>query len=394
MRSERGMSRVNNQITYDVLVLGGGSMGTAASYYLSKQKQRVLMIDQFTIPNVNGSHHGHTRMLRLGYGNGGKYVPLAVESLKLWKDLEEETGKVLYKKTGALTVGHPSSRFVKEAIESCIQYELAYEKMNAQMIMERWPGIQIPDTYFGCFDPESGFLFSEKCLTTYKEQAIAQGADVLENLAVIDIHINDEKVEVQTTNGVYYSNKLVITAGAWIPKLLSSMDLPIQPVRKTIGWFQPTAEQLYSNDFPCFIFDTESLGHYYGFPDFDGSGVKLGRMDEGYDCDPVTVNREFGAYVDDEGDIRTFLENFLPYAAGDLLDGKTCMFANTPDSNFIVDIHPEHQNVVLAGGFSGHGFKFASVIGSILSDLIIHGKTAHDISFLQLIRFAKAQEVR
>ncbi|MCM3411847.1 N-methyl-L-tryptophan oxidase [Metabacillus litoralis] len=374
---------------YDVIVVGGGSMGIAAAYYLSKQKKRVLVIDQHSIPNSYGSHHGHTRILRLGYGNGGKYVPLAVESLDLWRKLEEETGKKLYKKTGALSVGYPQSHFVKESIESSIKYNLDYKEMDADEISKQWDGIQIPDHYIGCYDPESGFLFSEECILAYKEQAIKQGATLLENEHVTNITVEDDSVKVEATSGVYISSKLVVTAGAWIPKLLKGMDLPIQPVRKTIGWFK-TKDELYSKDFPVFVFDTETDGHYYGFPDFDGSGLKIGRMDSGYDVDPDKMDRQFGSYEDDEGDIRGFLETYMPEAAGDLLDGKVCLFSNTPDSDFIVDLHPEHSNVVIAGGFSGHGFKFASVIGSILTDLVLDGDTTRDISFLRLSRFIKA----
>lgn len=375
---------------YDVIVVGGGSMGIAAAYYLSKQKKRVLVIDQFSIPNLYGSHHGHTRILRLGYGNGGKYVPLAKESLALWRELEKETGKNLYNKTGAISIGYPESNFVKESIDSSVKYNLEYEEMDAQSIMKKWPGIKIPDHYRGCYDPESGFLYSEECIIAYKEQAIIQGVTIIENDGVQGISIENDSVEVVTSSGIYTSSKLVVTAGAWIPKLITSLDLPIQPVRKTIGWFEPTNKHLYSEDFPCFVFDTDLDGHYYGFPDFNGAGVKLGRMDLGYDIDPDEINRDFGNYEDDEGDIRNFLEKYMPEAAGKLLDGKVCMFANTPDSNFIVDLHPEYSHVAFAGGFSGHGFKFASVIGSILTDLVVEGKTKRDISFLRMERFMQA----
>lgn len=378
---------------YDVIVLGGGTMGTAAAYYLSKENKRVLVIDQFSIPNTYGSHHGHTRMFRLGNGNGGQYVPLGKESLRLWKELEEISGKTLYQKVGALTVGHQNSEFVSEAIKSSINNGLVYEEMNAKMITERWPGISIPDDYYGCYDPESGFLFSEECIQTYKEEAIKLGADVFENQAVVDIDIKDNQVTIFTASNHYTAEKLIVTAGAWVPKLLQSIDLPIKPLRKTIGWFKPTVEEFYSDNFPCFIFDTDTIGHYYGFPDFDGGGVKLGRMDLGYDCDADTVNREFGAYDDDEGDIRNFLEQYLPGAAGELVKGAASMFAMTPDEDFIVDTHPDYKNVCIAGGFSGHGFKFASVIGKILTELSITGETQYDITFLRVNRFSEVEKV-
>lgn len=378
---------------YDVIIVGGGSMGAAAAYYLAKEQKDVLVIDRFSIPNTYGSHHGHTRMLRLGYGNGGKYVPLVKKSLDLWKELEQETGKDLYRQTGAITIGNPNSRFVKEAIDSSIKFNLVHEEMNASMIMERWPGIQIPDDYFGCYDPESGLLFSEECIMTYKGEALRLGADVMENQAVEGIDVEGEVVTVRTPNGDFTSNKIIITAGAWIPTLLPDLNLPIQIIRKTIGWFKPTVQQLYNGDFPCFIFDTDTIGHYYGFPDFDGGGLKLGRMDLGVESNPDQLNREFGAYEDDEGDIRGFLEQFLPHAAGELLDGATSMFSMTHDHDFIVDVHPTNDNVIIAGGFSGHGFKFASAIGHILSELATHGTSTSDISFLSLGRFESLPKI-
>ncbi|WP_194287325.1 N-methyl-L-tryptophan oxidase [Gracilibacillus oryzae] len=379
---------------YDVIVLGGGSMGSAAAYYLAREQKKVMVIDQFSIPNQRGSHHGHTRMFRLGNGNGGQYVPLGKESLRLWKELEEVSGKTLYNKAGALTVGHQQSTFVKEAVKSSISNDLVYEEVDAKTIMERWPGIQIPDDYYGCFDPESGFLFSEECIETYKQEAIKLGAEVIENQPILKMEMKEDCVTLYTAEGQYHALKLVVTAGAWLPKLLPSMNLPIQPVRKTIGWFEPVVDSLYSEDFPCFIFDTDTIGHYYGFPDFDGGGVKLGRMDLGSDCDPDKLGQEFGAYAEDEGDIRNFLEHFLPGAAGNLVKGAVSMFSMTPDEDFIIDLHPEYKNVCLAGGFSGHGFKFASVVGKILADLSIDGRTEYDISFLGLNRFSALEEVK
>jgi N-methyl-L-tryptophan oxidase len=382
------MSKVS-QSFFDVIIVGGGSMGSAAAYYLSRQKKKVLVIDQFSIPNQIGSHHGQTRMLRLGYGNGGKYIPLVKHSLHLWKELEKATGKRLYYQTGALTVGFSGSTFVKESIESSIKFNLDFEIMTSEKIMERWPGIRVPDHYIGCYDPEAGFLMSEDCILTYKNLAIDYGAVVKECEPVVDLIIHDDEVQIQTSSSIYTAAKLIVTAGAWLPALLKPLELPIQPIRKTIGWFQPLKEQLYNEGFPCFVFDTEKDGHYYGFPDFNGLGVKLGRMDTGYQTDPNHVKREFGSYVEDEGDVRRFLENYMPNAAGPLANGKVCMFSNTPDSDFIVDFHPSFSNVILAGGFSGHGFKFASVIGSILSDLVLDGSTNYDISFLDLQRFEK-----
>ena len=382
-----------NEHAYDVAIIGGGTMGIATAYYLAKRNQKVLVIDQYSIPNLFGSHHGETRILRLGYGNGGTYVPLVKESLDLWKELEKETGKTLFNQTGAISVGYPASDFVKETIDSSIKYNLAYEELDAKGLMERWPGISVPEDYVACYDPHSGFLYSEECVLTYKEECEKLGVTILENQRVEDIQVSDVEVKVITAaNDTLIARKAVVTAGAWIPKLLPELQLEIKPLRKTFGWFETSEEDLYGSQFPCFVFDTHNVGHYYGFPDYNGQGLKVGRMDLGEEVDPDELNRDFFSTPKEEEDLRSFLSRFLPQANGRLNDGKVCLFSMTPDEDFIIDFHPEHSNLIFAGGFSGHGFKFASAIGKTLSELAIEGKSAQDISFLRLNRFYNVSE--
>ena len=375
---------------YDVVIVGGGSMGIATAYYLAKANQKVLVVDQFSIPNIYGSHHGETRILRLGYGNGGTYVPLVKESLELWKELEKETGRTLYNQTGAISVGYPDSDFVKETIDSSIKYNLAYEKLDAKSLMERWPGISVPDDYVACYDPNSGFLYSEECILAYKEECEKLGVTILENQRVLDLQITDKEVTVVTADTTLVARKAVVTAGAWIPKLLPDLELEIKPLRKTFGWFETSEENLYGSQFPCYVFDTHDVGHYYGFPDFNGKGLKIGRMDLGEVVDPDELNRDFDSTPKEEADLRSFLSRYMPQANGHLNAGKVCLFSMTPDEDFIIDFHPQHENVLIAGGFSGHGFKFASAIGKTLCELAVQGVSNQDISFLSLNRFNKA----
>ena len=377
---------------YDVVVIGGGSMGIATAYYLAKANQKVLVVDQFTVPNIYGSHHGETRILRLGYGNGGTYVPLVKESLSLWKELEEETGRTLYNQTGAISVGYPGSDFVKETIDSSIKYNLEYEKLDAKSLMERWPGITVPDDYVACYDPNSGFLYSEECILAYKELCEKLGVTILENQPVLDLQITDKEVTVLTADTTFVARKAVVTAGAWIPKLLPDLELEIKPLRKTFGWFETSEENLYGSQFPCYVFDTHDVGHYYGFPDFNGKGLKIGRMDLGEVVDPDELNRDFDSTPKEEADLRSFLSRYMPQANGHLNAGKVCLFSMTPDEDFIIDFHPQHENVLIAGGFSGHGFKFASAIGKTLCELAVQGVSNQDISFLSLNRFNKAMK--
>lgn len=282
-------------------------------------------------------------------------------------------------------------RFYKKAIESSVTHQLEYEKLTADEIKDRWPGITIPDDYYGCLDPNAGFLFSEECIRTYKEEAEKLGAVLKEYEPATEIIRMRNEVKVITGKEQYSANHLIITAGAWTHKLVKNINLPITIIRKTIGWFEPMKKGMYDHHFPCFVFKTESDGNYYGFPNFNGSGVKLGRMDEGHLSDPDKLNREFGSFENDEGDLRRFLEKYMSNASGTMLNGKVCMFSMTPNEDFIVDRDPEFDNIIIAGGFSGRGFKFASVIGSILSDLVVEGETTHDISSFQIKRFMEQQ---
>ncbi|WP_158738282.1 N-methyl-L-tryptophan oxidase [Alteribacillus sp. YIM 98480] len=381
------MMKIEKEGHYDVIIVGAGSMGTAAGYFLTKQHQRVLMIDQYAVPNRYGSHHGETRMLRFGYGQGEKYVTLVKAAYELWMELEKQTNKKLFYNTGALMVGAEDSEFVEESVNSSIKHHLPYIKLSAEEIMKRWPGMQIPDDYIGCYDPLSGFLLSEECVLAYKELAVENGADIIENQKVQHLDIGENKVKVHTKTGTFTASKLVITAGAWLSSMVEDLNIPFHVKRKVFGWFIPNEGDRYAYEhFPSVVFDTNKYGHFYGFPDFKGKGVKVGRHDQGELCEADTVNRSFGAYQEDEAYLRNFLGSFLPEANGELREGQVCMYSNTPDSDFVIDFHPEHDNVVLAGGFSGHGFKFASVVGSILADLVTKEKTSHDISFFNLER--------
>ena len=372
---------------YDVIIAGGGSMGIAAAYFRAKQGARVLVLDQFEIPNQMGSHQGMTRMLRLNYGHGSSYVPLALDSIKLWRELEAETGRELFRPTGAITIGPADSNFLKETIESAADHGIPHKVMNAKELRAKCRGFNIADDFIGCWDSSAGFLFSEDCITAYKDGAIKFGAEIHENEAVTALKSTEDGVTVETDKGTYQGKKAIVTAGAWLQKLLPEIDLHIQPVRKTISWFKPLEDNIYDGDFPCYVFDTKAHGLIYGFPDFDQHGIKIGSMENDLKCDPDELNRNYGAYNQDEGDVRAFLESYMPQADGELLEGKVCMFTRTPDDDFIIDVHPNDPNIILAGGFSGHGFKFASVIGSILADLSADGFTDKDISFFKLDRF-------
>lgn len=372
---------------YDVIVVGAGSMGMAAGYFLAKNGKRTLLLDSFQPPHNKGSHHGETRMIRHAYGEGEDYVPLALKAQELWYDLEKESGKSLFIKTGVLNVGKESSNLIKNIVSSAKTYSLPLEVLHAEEIQKRWPGIKISNEYMGCFEPTSGVLKCEECIEAYWELAEQYGATIRTNSKVKELSVRDKTVTVQTEDQTFTSDALVISAGAWSGKLLSmiGLDVPLNPVRKTFAWFEAD-EELYNHiDFPSFSFETPD-GQFYGFPSIDGAGIKVGRHDGGETINPEESIIGFGKLDSDEGDLSRFLAQYLP-STKQLKYGKTCMYNLTPDEDFIIDTHPTYSNIAIATGFSGHGFKFSSVVGQILSELILSGKTEQNITPFLLKRF-------
>lgn len=383
------MSRGVMELTkhYEVIVVGAGSMGMAAGYYLAEQGVKTLMIDAFDPPHENGSHAGQTRLIRHACGEGLEYVPLALRAQELWNDLQAKTNERIFMKTGVVTYGPAESLFVQTAIEGGHKYKLNYESLSADEINARWPGIKVPDGQIGCYEPEAGMLFSENSIRMFRRLALEKGAELKVHSPVTNIDIHEDSVKVDTAKESFTADKLIISGGAWNKKILEDLDMKIniQPSRQTIAWFDSDDELYKADSFPGFFADVPT-GVYYGFPSIDSGGFKIGRYDNGDDIDPAYYNKEFGTYEKDELDIRGFMSQYMEKANGSLNVGKTCLFTNTPDENFIIDKHPKHDHVAIAAGFSGHGYKFSSAVGEVLSELVTVGETKQDISLFRATR--------
>jgi N-methyl-L-tryptophan oxidase len=373
---------------YDVIIVGAGSVGMAAGYELAKQGVRTLLLDTYDPPHTMGSHHGDTRIIRYAYGEGAKYVPLVLRAKALWKELEELSGVSLFAQTGVLSAGSLDCQFLQEVQESAKQFSLPLEVLPAHEVNERWPGITLPEDFYGCLEPDSGFLFPERCIMAYRELATGHGAKLLTHTRVTGLRVKSDGVVVQTVNESFRGSKVLLSAGAWNPAILQSLGLhlPLVPTRKTVAWFEADERLYHSSLFPAFIFNLKD-SMFYGFPNFDGSGLKIGRHDGGQPIDPDQLDRTFGTYASDEGDVRSFLTTYMPQAAGPLRQGRVCIYTMTPDEHFVIDRHPEHDRIFITAGFSGHGFKFASAVGEAASQLLTKGKADHDLSMFSLHRF-------
>lgn len=380
---------VKNEDMYDVVIVGAGSMGLAAGAYLAKKQVKVLMIDAFDPPHNHGSHHGDTRMIRHAYGEGRQYVTLVKRAQQLWEQLETETDLPIFSKTGVIGLGPKDSEFLQETITSAEKHDLPLQVLSSKEINERWEGLSVPEDFIGCFESESGIIYSDNAIKAYKEIALKNGAELLTNTPVERINIEDEQLlEINTRNQVIYAKKVIVTVGAWASKLLPDIELPIQPMRKAFGWFE-APEKLYdSQHFPSFYVENNEYT-CYGFPSIDGAGLKIGCSEGGQPIDPNIHVQNFGAYDSDENDLRYFLKEYMPQANGKLLQGKTCLYTVSEDNHFIIDQHPEQDCLIFACGFSGHGFKFASVMGEVLSELVLEGKSQYDLSIFSIGRFNK-----
>ncbi|WP_117168105.1 N-methyl-L-tryptophan oxidase [Paraliobacillus sediminis] len=376
---------------YEVIIVGAGSMGMAAGYYLAKQGKRVLLIDSHNPPHADGSHHGDTRIIRHAYGEGESYVEMALRAQELWNDLQEQADEQIFIPTGVINIAKPDSPFMKNVINSAENYSLNVEHLTAEEINQRWPGFDVPEGYMGCYEVDSGVLMSENCIRTFRNQAEAHGAVLKVNAPVTAISIFGNSVEVKTAEETFTAESLILAPGAGTRKLLPliGLDLPLEEQRNTFSWFQTEESMYHSNMFPAFSFELPNET-YYGFPSIAQTGVKIGRHDGGIPRDMDKAIDPFGTQEQDEQDVSSFAKSCMP-KLGQHKMGKACTYTNTPDSDFIIDRHPNHDHVVIACGFSGHGFKFSSVIGEILSQLLTGNKeSALDISPFSIKRFSES----
>lgn len=378
---------MTNETMFDVAIVGAGTMGMAAGAFLAQQDAKTVLIDAFDPPHLNGSHHGDTRMIRHAYGEGRQYVTLVKRAQQLWEELEQQTGFNIFEKTGVIGLGPKESPFLHETIESARKHDLPLEILTSKEIKERWPGFSIPDHFIGCLETESGVIYSENAIQAYKETAIKNGARLVMNTPVQHIDLDNGKgVKITTKHETFYARKVIVTAGAWAAKLLPDLALPIQPTRKAVAWFDAPLPLYDAANFPSFFIEDQDR-KFYGFPSLNGTGLKIGRSDGGQPIDPDLQTQNFGLYETDEGDLRKGLDLYLSRANGNLKQGKTCLYTLSRDNDFVVDFHPEDSRVLFACGFSGHGFKFGSVMGEVLSQLALTGESEFDLSIFSLARF-------
>lgn len=392
---------------FDVIVLGLGGFGSAAAYHLARRGVRVLGLDQFGAAHDRGSSHGETRIIRKAYFEHPDYVPLLLNAYDLWADLEADSQRQLFWKCGLMLAGLPDSEAISGARHSASQHGLTIENLSASAASKRWPGFRVPDTFDVVFEPDAGFLKVDHCVSTHLDRATTHNARLLFDEPVLSWSSNGREVRVRTTNREFIAASLVITAGPWAASVMSDLKLPLQVLRKPVLWCE-TKSPIYNLNasMPTFYFEMpvawtptseppdvgvraadKTLSTFYGFPSLDGRLLKVAQHSGGeIVADPTLVDRQLNQ--DDVQPVANFLRSCLPRIRPQPARHSVCMYTVTPDRHFVVDQHPEFSNVVIGCGFSGHGFKFTSVLGSAFADLATTGRTELPIQFLNLARFS------
>ena len=374
--------------TYDVIVIGVGAMGASTCFHLARQGAKVLGLEQFGIPHDRGSSHGQSRMIRSAYYEEPRYVPLLQEAYRLWDELSAMSGRTLLHRTGGVFMGPAGGDLVAGSRTAAQTHQLPYESLDRAELQKRWPQFVIPDGWAALFDPAAGFLTPEAVISTHAEFAMRYGAVIAAHEAVLSWSADAKGVTVTTARATYHANSLVFTAGAWSGQLLQRWPVKLQVTRQVLGWVWPDQPDDYAlGRFPVWAIDgLDAGGIYYGFPMTpDTPGLKLAHHSAGTPFDPNSPSR--AAMPDDEADFRPALRKYLPAADGRLIAMRVCMYTMSPDEHFILDRHPDHERVQVACGFSGHGFKFASVIGRILADRALSKPDDGRANFLRLSRF-------
>ena len=372
-------------MTYDVIVIGLGGMGSAAVYHLARRGRKVLGLERFDIPHDRGSSHGVTRIIRLAYAEHANYVPLLRRAYQLWREIESEADERLLFITGGIDAGEEGSSTITGSLRSCKIHNIPHEIMDAHSLRTRFPGYNLPHEMVAVFHPDGGFVLSERAIVAYVMAAQALGATVQARERVLDWKADGGGLRVRTERDSYSTSRLIVTAGPWTSGLVPTVAPHLTPERQVLIWSQPLyPDKFHLEVFPVFNMEAPE-GRFYGFPIYGVPGFKLGKYNHlRQQTNPDHMDRE--CHPEDEEVLRVAIRRYFPDANGPTIALKTCLFTNTRDEHFLIDFHPGLPQVCIAAGFSGHGFKFCSVIGEIVADLALEGSTRWDISLFRLNR--------
>jgi len=380
----------------DVIVVGLGAMGSAALYQLAKREIHVTGIDRFTPPHERGSSHGESRITRQAIGEGEEYVPFALRSHEIWRELEADTGRSLLSPIGGLIIGrrtdsgiHGQADFIGRTIAAAVRFGIAHEVLPTDEVTKRFPQFRLAGDETCYYEPGAGFLRPEACVATQIDRARALGAGIRTGETVTRVTADANSVTVVTDAATYSAARVIVTAGAWVPQLLGGAYAKLLRVYpQTLYWFAPDDTAAFApGRFPIFIW-RHGAGvddHFYGFP-VVGEGVKLATEQFTQTIDPDEV-RQAPSSADAQGMHESQVRGRLLGVTAACTRAVTCLYTVTPGFGFVIDRHPDWERVLVASPCSGHGFKHSAAIGEALAECAIDGTSRIDLSPFSLGRF-------
>jgi sarcosine oxidase len=371
---------------YDAIVAGLGAMGSAVCDQLAGRGQRVLGLDRFSPPHDRGSSHGESRIIREAYFEDPAYVPLVQRAYQCWRALERDTGLSLLRETGGLMIGPRDGELVTGALRSAETHHLEHRLLETREMRERHPQFVLERDQVAVWEPRAGYLAPESCVAAQLERAARRGAELRTGEPVESWSASGDGVEVVTSRGREHARHLVLAAGAWMPELLAGVPLKLGIERVTLYWFDPVDEgaAFEPDRMPIWIWEHERDRYLYGFPRLP-RGIKIARHHEGQPCRPE--DRRPDPRAAEIAAMRELVGRRIPGAAGALRETATCLYTNSPDQHFVIDVHPECSAVLVVSACSGHGFKFASAIGELVAGQIEGEPPRFDLGLFRLARF-------
>ena len=375
-----------NTETCDVIVIGCGGFGSSAMFHLAQRGLKVIGIDRFHPPHDRGSSHGETRIIRKAYFEHPSYVPLLHRAWELWEELSQSVGERLIEQRDLLMAGPPGSEVIEGARLSARLYGLPMENLTAAEAAIRYPEFHLPEDYAVAIESTAGYLWAERCVASHLNSAALLGAQLRHDETVLSVSSSGTGVQVQTDRGCYSAGAAVVTSGAWTGQLLSEYARHISVLRKTLCWFPVTSENWIRKDRGPLFFVDAPESQFYCITSVDGETIKIGMHTGGeVISNPSDLSRQ--VTDDDERPISQFAGKYLGGIKPQASRSVICMYSMTPDGHFLLDRLPELP-IVVAAGFSGHGFKFTSVLGEVAADMVQRGQTGLDIGFLSVGRFS------
>lgn len=371
---------------FDVIIVGLGAAGSAAAYHLARANKKVIGIDRFRPPHVFGSSHGESRIIRQAYFESPMYVPFVQAAMKAWLELEQLTKKNLFVKCKSLTLGNAESAVIQGVLYSAGEYNLKHRYLESEEIKRIFPALKPLEHTVAILEEEAGLLLPEVCIHTHLDLAAAAGAVLNFDEKVLSVEVSGSGVEVLTNKGRYAAEQVIVSAGAWATELLPDLKLPLAVERRVVHWFKnKKADDLrfLPDQLPVYIWEYEPGRMFYGFPDL-GNGIKIASTKKGVIGNPDQLNRKV-----DLKEIKELDEIVHKYFDLDAAHSQAsvCMYTNTPDEHFIIDRHPSIENIIIASPCSGHGFKFSSMVGKVLSQMAIGVHPDIDINPFRMSRF-------